>query len=253
MLNGAGTLGCLVKRKNRIVGLTNTHVVGMLYDPDYAQPSAGFSDLMGVQVTQPSKEDGGSLYTDTVGNAYKAIPLRFGIDAPVNYVDAATVSFTGKNNIWFDILEVTGGPYDFGETYAGEIITKSSRTTQLTYGTVVDTNVDLAVYYNNSEEDKDTAYFTNQVLTEGTDHSAAGDSGSVIVRDTTIVGLVFGGTADGVYAISNPINRVAELLDLVPWDGSIVLPLSDQEEYTYNGRLYRRKGTVRKPIQVGDQ
>jgi len=180
----AGTLG-MVTYDDKI--LSNAHVIAM--NPDTYE----FLDI-GKPIIQPGSYDGGRS-GDRVGELEAYIPIDFAPGAK-NYADAAIGSiddgvgaspgeqFSEEGNYWIE---------GWAEVSQGDIVRKSGRTTGVTTGEVLYTNVSVTVWYG----DKST-YFVDQIVVtqENWSFAAPGDSGSAVDKNGKFVGLLFAGSAD---------------------------------------------------------
>jgi hypothetical protein len=92
----------------------------------------------------------------------------------------------------------------------GDSVMKVGRTTEMTFGTVEGINAAISVQYGNQ-----IAEFEDQVIIRGVDgvgFSAPGDSGSAIVTDQSLGGLLFAG-GNGI-TVANRIEHVQTLLGI---------------------------------------
>jgi hypothetical protein len=188
----AGTLG-MVTYDNKI--LSNTHVIAM-------NPDNNAFLAPGTAIVQPGTLDGGRTSANKVGELETHIPIVFysstHIPQPTyNYADAAIASIDPG-------VEGLSG-WQFGETgnyrvsgtttvAVGDTVRKSGRTTGVTENKVYLTSVDVWVQYGSNKY----AYFHDQIAVNQP-FSDAGDSGSVVDKDGSFVGLVFAG--GGPYSI----------------------------------------------------
>jgi len=184
----AGTLG-MVTYDNKI--LSNTHVIAMDPDDSAFLPS-------GTTIIQPGTLDGGTS-ANQVGALESYIPITFSPPGgPVpNYADAAIASIDsgveGLNGWQFG----EAGDYQVSGTTTvteGDTVRKSGRTTGITEGTVSYTNVNVWVDYGEPQD----AYFVDQIAVQQP-FSDSGDSGALVDKDGSFVGLVFAG--GGSYSI----------------------------------------------------
>jgi hypothetical protein len=180
----AGTLG-MVTYNDKI--LSNAHVIAM--NPE----TADFLPI-GTTVIQPGTRDGGRT-DDRVGTLQSYIPINFAPNAK-NYADAAISSIDGG------VSASPGEQFSEGDNYwiegwtevsQGDTVRKSGRTTGVTTGEVLHTNVSVVVQYGSK-----SAYFEDQIVVAQDNWSfvAPGDSGSAADKDGEFVGLVFAGSAD---------------------------------------------------------
>jgi len=182
----AGTLG-MVTYDNKI--LSNAHVIAM--DPD----DNAFLEL-GTAIIQPGTLDGGTS-ANQVGALESYIPIVFynnpnRPNPTYNYADAAIAAIDpeveGLSGWQFD---ETGNYQVSGTTTVaeGDTVRKSGRTTGVTEGTVNATNAAGWVEYGWNKY----AYFYDQIVIPQP-FEASGDSGSVVDKNGSFVGLVFAGS-----------------------------------------------------------
>jgi hypothetical protein len=142
----------------------------------------------GTPVIQPGRHDGGVYPDDVVGHVVRLTRVR---PPPfLNTVDAAVAAPVDQGLATDEILglEVV---YEPVEPYEGMAVAKSGRTTGVTEGRVVDTNVSVKVF----GYPFGYAIFTNQILVMPA-VGQPGDSGSCVVEKSTgrVVGLLFSGS-----------------------------------------------------------
>jgi hypothetical protein len=213
-LHYAGTLG-MVTYDDKI--LSNAHVIAM-------NPKTGAFLNPGAPILQPGSLDGGVL-DDRVGELEAYIPIDFDPDAE-NYADAAIGSID-------DVDEASPGE-QFSETgdywieewttvSNGDTVRKSGRTTGVTTGKVIHTNVSVVVRYGSR-----LAYFVDQIVVtqENWSFAAPGDSGSAVDKDGEFVGLLYAGSAD--CAVICKAEHIIEGLDIdvEPPEGQYSLTIS---------------------------
>ncbi len=196
----SGTLGALVTKNGLDYILSNNHI---LADSDQAQP--------GENISQPG-------LIDVACNAASAnVVARFS-EAPTlgsANVDAALAEIvSGAVNSSGSILDV-GMPSSTSATPAvGLTVAKSGRTTGLTCAAVGSVNTNVRVQYQRGcgKGKKFTISYTNQVLVNSSSFSAGGDSGSLIVTQSSAqpVALLFAGSSTST--IGNPIGDVTVAL-----------------------------------------
>ncbi|MFP4366477.1 MAG: hypothetical protein ACLFQA_05225 [Bacteroidales bacterium] len=224
----AGTLGCLVKRGDKIHILSNNHV---LANSNQA--------VTGDRILQPGPHDGGNVSDDTIAKLSGFIPIRFenessncrisksltglynffarlsgsnvrlhstGIRQNGNLVDCAIAEPVNENDVINEILQ-TGNISGIAEGLLGMDIKKSGRTTGFTQGIIEQTDVTVRVNFGAGK----TALFIDQLMAGGM--SQGGDSGSVVLnKDNEVVGLLFAGSTNST--IINRIQNVFSELDL---------------------------------------
>ena len=260
---GAGRLGIRVRdiTDRKLVVLTNNHCAGTLYDPDYKSPDQGSLVTKGIQMMQPSPEDGGTD-DDIFGQVKRAVPVQFGTDSdqdnkvdaaivttetddtdtPINFLDGVPFMFLKKKDI-----VINEGVYVIGRTCG--FLTPSR-------AYIDSTNIGVTISYAGAGGDNCKAVFTNQIKVMGYSIVAsifrAGDSGSVVLvkRNDTykIIGLLFAASGDGVAAIINPIEDVVEQMEIEAWDGGIVVPGNMNTNVIVNDKTYTRVGSTIRDI-----
>jgi hypothetical protein len=192
----AGTLGCFVRAGGGARILSNNHV---LANEDRARP--------GAAIVQPGVADGGRDPADRIGVLFRAVALSA---TQPNHVDCAIATV----EVDHDDRTIAGLGDLSGETLAPEQadrVAKLGRTTGLTHGSVTAFELDgLMVQY-----DRGALRFDGQVEVHADSgaFSQAGDSGSLIVAETSLdaVALLFAGNEQGV-TYANPIGVVLEAL-----------------------------------------
>ncbi len=189
-----GTLGCFVKDRDNgeILILSNYHVLAEKWSN-------------GDTLCQPSRVDGGSCPSNTIGSL-----LRSTLS---DRVDGAVARLNNRSHRC-EIAEI--GAVRGKATASVEMaVRKRGRTTGLTYG-VVDT-IDLTV---NVRYDDGVRTLRNQIgiavdTAQSTQIGNSGDSGSVVVEENNrVVGLYFAGSEDGSYGVANPIDHVLDELNI---------------------------------------
>jgi hypothetical protein len=202
-----GTLGSLVSRGGTQYILSNNHVLAL-----------SDSGTIGDNITQPGLIDNNCAVPPTVATLSQFYNLETGnaphIDAALAKVNAGGVDSSGT------ILQLggtnNGNQPTNGQPHQGSGVTatvaqqvaKSGRSTGLTCSAVFAVNADVSVEYQKGcgTGTTFTTTFTNQVDING--FSAEGDSGSLIVTQSTAdpVGLLFAGTSTDT--VANPISQV---------------------------------------------
>ena len=241
---GSATLGAIVRDSvtGALVGLTCNHCAGVLYDINYDTPYYGNTALSHIKMYQPSPNDGGIL-ADSLGAPIRAIPLQLG-SLGTNIVDAAIIEIP-YNLSKTDIINLHLGPFPFITSKldytVGTSIWKMGRTTDLTQGTITNTNVNLI-----ADLDGVDVYYYGQIMADLEGDS--GDSGSVVLTKETgiwkILGLYFAGNE--TQGFFSHILDVVDLLQIEAWNGNIVV----DGEYPYlmsNGHCYKYKGYTLNP------
>jgi len=158
-----------------------------------------------------------------VGELEDYIPIDFAPGA-INYADAAIGSIDGGVDTSYGEQFGEGGNYwieGWTEVSIGDTVRKSGRTTGVTTGQVINTNVDVKMEYG----DQEVWFFDQiQVKQDNWSFAGAGDSGSAVDKDGEFVGLVFAGTEDYVY-----INKAQHIIEGL---GIAVEPLGNQYSLT---------------------
>ncbi len=224
----AGTLGCLVKKNNKVFILSNNHVLANSNDANIGDP-----------ILQPGPADGGRYPQDHIANLSEFIPIKFeGEDSicPLanavvailnglafitgsktklqsirrqvseNLVDCAIAEPLNPNDVINEILDI-GTISGLGEATLDMDVQKSGRTTEHTTGRIIQIDVTSRVSYG---PDK-VATFVNQLMAGAM--SQGGDSGSAVLSmDKNLVGLLFAGSTSTT--IINPIRYVFEELSI---------------------------------------
>jgi Peptidase family S64 len=161
---------------------------------------------LGEDVSQPGMIDNGCRIGEVVAelSAYASLGSS-NVDAAIAALRAGAMATNG------DIIDI-GIPS--GTTVApavGLAVAKSGRTTGLTTGSIGAINANVNVQYQQGcgGGRKFVVSYTNQIVVNSSTFSAGGDSGSLIVTDTTDhnpVGLLFAGSS--TTTIANPIGDV---------------------------------------------
>jgi hypothetical protein len=226
----AGTLGCLAKKEGGLFILSNNHVLANSNDARRGDP-----------ILQPGPVDGGQLPADHIADLEDFVAIRFRQPEPPsdcataraviaslnaicrmidsktryqsvtlqvddNFVDAAIARPLSPDDLTDQILEI-GGIEGVSAAELGTPLTKSGRTTGLTDGEVLQTDVTVDVDYGGGR----TARFVDQLLAGAM--SQGGDSGSAVLDDENrLVGLLFAGSDNTT--IVNRINHVFSALGI---------------------------------------
>ena len=212
-----GTLGSLVSRGGTQYILSNTHVL--------ARSDAA---AIGEGIVQPGLIDANCDSTQTTGVANLTQFANLETEshsASSSNVDAAiaqvlTGSVDSAGNILYlggttdaNGVPVPGAPHS-GTGLAATVnmsVAKSGRSTGLTCSTVLAVNIDASIQYTKNCDGSGTPFtvvYNNQVDVAGGDFSAEGDSGSLIVSQTTAdpVALLYGGSDTDT--VGNPVAPV---------------------------------------------
>jgi hypothetical protein len=208
-----GTCGMRVRfiSAPQFVGiLSNNHVLGATGPSLCPSSAVPFQEL----ALQPGTLDIGNIPADptpfAVGLFVGAFPMTMTTTAN-NLLDAA-IAFTNTSLADSAILNI-GQPVQAALTPApGMPVKKTGRTTDTTMGTIQAVNSTVLVGYDTCG----TARFTMQIVITPGAFSAGGDSGSVILHQTSNipVGLLFAGSA--LQTIANDIRIVYAGLGVFP-------------------------------------
>jgi hypothetical protein len=194
----AGTIACRVTDGVNVYALSNNHVFAN-------ENRAAIGDV----VLQPGVFDGGNKLTDVIGELTDFVEISF--DATANNVMDAAIAIT-RVDLLGNATFSTGYGMPKKQTIApalGMQVKKCGRTTGCTNGSIQGLNATVSVGY-----DAGVARFVNQIIISGQGNfSAPGDSGSLIVMDSTNplddkrpVGLLFAGS--DTVTVANPIDAV---------------------------------------------
>jgi len=197
----AGTIGARVSDSKLTFALSNNHVFANRNDAS-----------RGDDILQPGRVDGGTDPANSIGTLHDFEPLRFcrALRCPDNRIDAA-IAITSSDNLGTSTPADGYGEPQAGTTTAtlGHTVQKYGRTTGLTTGLVSGINGTINVNYNTG-----TARFVDQILISDGRFSQGGDSGSLVVtqssgrNDRRPVGLLFAGS--NTHTIANPIDLVLD-------------------------------------------
>ncbi len=222
----AGTLGCLVKKNNKLFILSNNHVL-----------ANSNSASIGDTILQPGPADGGRYPQDHIADLSEFVPIVFEEEdgtCPIanavaavlnglafltgsktklrsvrkqvaeNLVDCAIAEPINPDYVKNEILDI-GTVSEVGEASLDMEIQKSGRTTGHTTGQIMQIDVVSRVSYGPNK----IATFVNQLMAGAM--SQGGDSGSAVVSmDKKLVGLLFAGSTSTT--VINPIQYVFEAL-----------------------------------------
>ena len=210
----SGTLGSLLTRNGSFYILSNNHVLAR---SDQASP--------GEPIIQPGLIDAncGTAGAHTVAHLTSFVNLQTGginVDAAIAQIVPGAVDLSG--NVLSLGATATGGTPDPGPPHQGkgiaarigEGVAKSGRTTGLTCSSVAVTNLAVMVTYQTKCNGGTTfnVNYSNQISVSGGGFSAGGDSGSVIVDESTAdpVALLYGGSDTDT--VGNPVADVLAAL-----------------------------------------
>lgn len=194
----SGTLGLVVNRRSlgELGILSNKHV--MFYNNET------------MTVTQPARVD--SVFNYPAGHDLSSFTGNIPFNGRQTYVDAAVATVDSKRTATtrklFGVTADVTGVKIATSVRVGDAVSKSGLTTGITTGTVKYTSVSGP---NGSEP--------NQFAIEGNGNNPfakAGDSGSVVMCGTEVMGLLWGSNSDDntTYAIVTPIEAVMRVLDI---------------------------------------
>ncbi len=201
----SGTLGSLVAAGGTQYILSNNHI---LADADTA--------TVDDAISQPGLIDNSCRPATTVAN-YTAAP-RLGtanVDAAIAKLVSGTMDSSGY------IADI--GVPDSGTTDAivNLPVAKSGRTTALTCGSVQSVTTSVKVQYQKgcNQGKKFTITYSNQVVIGGSGFSAGGDSGSLIVTQTSAspTALLYAGSS--TTTIGNPVQDVINAFNGIGYSG----------------------------------
>jgi len=190
-----GTLGSLLTDGTTKYVLSNNHILAR-------QDKA----TVGENISQPGLIDNGCQPATIVADFTAAPKLRTNVDAAIAQLRDSLMDTSGFIEGIGTISSVTKAPA------VGLAVEKSGRTTGTTTGKISSTNTSVNVQYQIrcGSGKKYIVSYTNQIVINGSGFSAGGDSGSLIVSNTTSchqpVGLLFAGSSTDT--IANPIGQV---------------------------------------------
>jgi hypothetical protein len=190
-----GTLGSLVTDGTTKYVLSNNHILAR---QDKATP--------GENISQPGLIDNGCQPATIVADFTAAPKLGSNVDAAIAQLRDSLMDTSGYIEGIGTISSVKKAPS------VGLAVEKSGRTTGTTRGTISSVNTSVKVQYQIrcGSGKKYIISYTNQVVINGSGFSAGGDSGSLIVSNTSTchqpVGLLYAGSSTDT--IANPIGEV---------------------------------------------
>ncbi|HYM40623.1 MAG TPA: hypothetical protein VEY12_10890 [Thermoplasmata archaeon] len=191
----AGTLGCLVKRGQDTLILSNNHVL--------ANENRG---VEGDPILQPGRYDGGKEDRDVIARLASFVKVQA---EETNTVDAALALPYDARDVTPEILNI-GRVRGTRAADLEEKVMKSGRTTRVTNGVVRDVSATLRVGYSAG-----SFLFTDQMIIQGDkgSFSAGGDSGALIMDyQGNAVGLLFAGSP--FFTVANKVANVQTALDV---------------------------------------
>jgi hypothetical protein len=199
----SGTLGALVTGGGTQYILSNNHVLAR-------QDQAA----QGEDISQPGLIDNGCRVATIVAD-YTAAP-QLGTANVDCAIAAVRSGLMDANGVIEGLNGTSGAPSTNTATpTVGMAVQKSGRTTGHTTGTISSTNTSVNVQYqkNCGSGRKYTVSYANQVVINSSTFSAGGDSGSLILTNTSCahpVALLFAGSSTDT--IGNPIGDVLSAL-----------------------------------------
>jgi hypothetical protein len=209
-----GTLGSLVSRGGTKYILSNNHVLAR---SDAA--TAGESIIEPSLIDTGSCTSSGALPVATLTQFFDFIKSPGNrIDAAIAAVDSGAVNPNGNIYLIGDTLDGNGVPLPgapkAGTGIAGTVgmgVAKSGRTTGLTCSTISATDVATVVTYTANCDGSGSSFpvnYSNQISINGGDFSGGGDSGSLVVSQTTAdpVALLYAGSDTDT--VANPVGDV---------------------------------------------
>jgi hypothetical protein len=194
----SGTLGSLVTAGRTQYVLSNNHVLAR-------QDQA----VAGEDISQPGLIDNGCQPATIVADFTRAVHLGNNVDCAIAALRSGQMDSTGFIEGIGTISSVVKAPA------VGLAVEKSGRTTGTTTGTIGSINTSVNVQYQIScgQGKKYVISYTNQLIINSSNFSAGGDSGSLIVTNSSChqpVGLLFAGSSSTT--VANPIGEVLSKL-----------------------------------------
>jgi hypothetical protein len=244
-LGTAGTVACLVRRQGEVFIVSNNHVLALLNEAKLGDlilqpgPSDGgtLEDAVGRLAefvplhfldetpTEVDSRPGQSRRTGLFGwlaglfGGGPSFGTKSGhpeptVTLPTNTVDAAIASPMDDILFSANIVDVDGAPLGVTSPRLGLRVMKSGRSSGITEGLIIQTNVTVDVAYEGHP-----ARFVDQLMVapldfiQGSAFSERGDSGSLVLNyQREAVGLLFSGS-DAVSVVS-PIHTVLSALQV---------------------------------------
>ncbi len=191
-----GTLGSLVRYDGVLSILSNNHVLARS-----GLAKAGESTIQPGLIDNACSSSGVNVVGTFPGDK---VPLGRNVDAAISTANG-NVDSTGA------IIDIGVPCSNVQAPTVGLSVKKSGRTTGTTSGTIQSINTSVSVQYQKGcgTGRKFTQSYTNQIVISGTNFSAGGDSGSLIISNDTYpnpVGLLFAGNS--TTTIANPASAV---------------------------------------------
>lgn len=247
--------------------LTNNHCLGYSYISTTGKSlTGGTTNPTTRKYVQPSMGDGGSVTSDFMGMVTRTIP--FHLENQATNIDAG-ICLIDNCNVQVGIHGITNNPITFSNLYSiGTNVMKCGRTTGVTTGQITSVNASFNIPFNSSSGPINIFFENCLMISTGIINgngltqrfSAGGDSGSVVLTQSgsaySVIGLHFAGSdatsTTPSYAMSMPINIVANALNISAWDGHVVLNSDYGNTITLNGRTYNRGSTTTNPVMCND-
>jgi len=211
----SGTLGSLVTAGSTQYVLSNNHVLAR-------QDQA----VAGEDISQPGLIDNGCQPATIVADFTRAVQLGNNVDCAIAALRAGQMDSTGFIEGIGTISRVVRAPA------VGLAVEKSGRTTGTTTGTIgaINTSVNVQYQIRCGQGKKYVISYTNQVMINSSGFSAGGDSGSLIVTNSSChqpVGLLFAGSSSTT--VANPIGEVLSRLGGVSFVGGTCTSSASQQ------------------------
>ena len=206
----SGTLGALVRDSsgNEYI-LSNNHVLA-----DSARTANSGSAPFNDDVSQPGLVD--VACNPNSGNSNIVAHVSNWVPLGTHNVDAAVAEIV-PGDVSGSILGIGPVSSTVAAPSVGEAVAKSGRTTQLTCSSIstVDATVKVRYQAGCGKGRKFFVLYTGQMIVSGSSFSAGGDSGSLIVDQSTVqpVGLLYAGSS--TVTIANPASDVLSALSAV--------------------------------------
>jgi hypothetical protein len=201
----AGTLTTIVRDKNtkQPCILSNNHVLA-----NFSTVTSGAT--VGDPVHQPGPYDYPASPTTLAGHLLRWIPLEVG-PYNLNVTDAAIA--TTSLDVQEGVMTDEGTFIPVTETISPSVgmqIKKYGRTTSYQVGEIVD--VDAAVQVQNNRTGE-FHWYRDQIIANL--YVRGGDSGSLVLdMNNRAVGIIWGGSQDGLISVASKINTTLAVLDV---------------------------------------